>query len=1203
MKNIFKSVLSIFMVICMLLSFAVISNAATSSTLLTIYADNMLFEQNEISVIAGKGPAGATISLDLVKNSTSELVYQKSATVNMAGDFEINIQAPAGSYEEYTVNLYENGTLFRSLSNVVFGELWLASGQSNMQLALNVTIEGQDMMNSGRVGSKWIRVLMSQGFTTYDGKTDGTSSAPDPQQDIPDCYWMRADSDAVYNVSAVAYHFAEKLQADLNMPVGILSANVGGSLIATWLSRQTIETDPGLLNVLQTTDQYIALNKWKRDSSQVFTMTANYNMKLYPLRRFRIAGMIWFQGESEIMLYPELNYNILLTALQNDISTTFSYSKGTVPIVLTELPAYPYTYNNQNNSVGVYYRNYDFVRFKNTNPSIRAVTTINDVPLTYNNDFGNIHPLVKKPVGERMAYAAEGLVYKKSNIKGAPELLSYTVEDNSMYLKFNNVGDGLATDGKKLSGFSICGDNKIYVEAEAKIVSKNTVKVWNDKLANPKAVCYKSGALNMSANLYSTLNGKLVMPAETIITDGVIDYTKAWGYADWTNCENATTWHNNITAVCGDYPTWVINDGEISYEKSSAFSGSAGIHLKGPANVNVNLEPNINYISIANNGLTTYKFDDTYKDWSNYTSLSFMVRNNGSNPANFGGLLNMTNIGSFIPYIVNGQVGMGCTIPADGKWHEINMDFEHQIFNGDTSNYGFSSTMENWFDEILRAIFVFSSSSNFDLSIDDFRFTTADCNKDIARTIETEHNMYNWYTITEPTCSSKGSEKRVCQNIDCEYTETREIPVKNHTPVTDKGYAATCTSDGLTDGSHCYYCNAVIKEREVIKSPGHKIGDWNTVTPATCKQAGLHTKTCSVCKQVVESEEIPQLTHIPNSGTVLTKATCTKKGEKAVYCTLCKEFLYNEDIDMLPHSVVTQQAVEPTCTKTGLTEGKTCSVCKLKIVKQEVVPAKGHTEVIDKSVPATCTQSGLTEGKHCSVCNLILKIQITVKAKGHTSGTPVKENEVPSTCSKQGSYDEVVYCTVCKNEVTRTTKALKLAAHTPGEWVVSTPATTTAPGLEVQKCAVCTQVIDSREIPQITEIKITAKEGSGLTIDDTYNMIFGVPEGSVDIDDLIETVNCTVEYEETAEGFGTGTLVKVKDAQTVVKTYKIVVSYDVTGDGYCDAFDVSVLSSVSNYESEFEENSAYFFAGDVAEDGFIDAFDLSQLTAKANYEF
>ena len=155
----------------------------------------------------------------------------------------------------------------------------------------------------------------------------------------------------------------------------------------------------------------------------------------------------------------------------------------------------------------------------------------------------------------------------------------------------------------------------------------------------------------------------------------------------------------------------------------------------------------------------------------------------------------------------------------------------------------------------------------------------------------------------------------------------------------------------------------------------------------------------------------------------------------------------------------------------------------------------------------------------------------------------------------------------------------------------------------MQKCAVCTQVIDSREIPQITEIKITAKEGSGLTIDDTYNMIFGVPEGSVDIDDLIETVNCTVEYEETAEGFGTGTLVKVKDAQTVVKTYKIVLTYDVTGDGYCDAFDVSVLSSVSNYESEFEENSAYFFAGDVAEDGFIDAFDLSQLTAKANYEF
>ena len=83
------------------------------------------------------------------------------------------------------------------------------------------------------------------------------------------------------------------------------------------------------------------------------------------------------------------------------------------------------------------------------------------------------------------------------------------------------------------------------------------------------------------------------------------------------------------------------------------------------------------------------------------------------------------------------------------------------------------------------------------------------------------------------------------------------------------------------------------------------------------------------------------------------------------------------------HNVVIDKAVEPTCTKTGLTEGSHCSICGATLIAQKTIPAKGHTEVVDKAVEATCTKTGLTEGKHCSVCNAVIKAQKVVPAKGH----------------------------------------------------------------------------------------------------------------------------------------------------------------------------------------------------------------------------
>ncbi len=172
-------------------------------------------------------------------------------------------------------------------------------------------------------------------------------------------------------------------------------------------------------------------------------------------------------------------------------------------------------------------------------------------------------------------------------------------------------------------------------------------------------------------------------------------------------------------------------------------------------------------------------------------------------------------------------------------------------------------------------------------------------------------------------------------------------------------------------------------------------------------------------------------------------ATCTAGGNSAYwYCSLCNKYFSDANgateisanswlIPATGHAMTATEAVPATCTEAGNSAYWYCDQCKNyfsdadgknEIAKDSwVIKAKGHTEVTDKAVAATCTETGLTEGKHCSVCEAVLVKQEVVPAKGHTPAAAVKENEKEAQAGIAGSYDEVVYCAACKAEISRET--------------------------------------------------------------------------------------------------------------------------------------------------------------------------------------
>ena len=349
----------------------------------------------------------------------------------------------------------------------------------------------------------------------------------------------------------------------------------------------------------------------------------------------------------------------------------------------------------------------------------------------------------------------------------------------------------------------------------------------------------------------------------------------------------------------------------------------------------------------------------------------------------------------------------------------------------------------------------------------------------------TESDDYNNYTFS----GWKGSYTNITADADvyAQYTAAHY-----HTPETVSGKAPTCTETGLSDFEACATCGITLSEQTQLPATGHAWGEWLTITAATCSAAGKEKRICAYDSTHIEIRATQTAAHTPGTPAQenVVETSCSAEGsyDLVTRCAVCNAVISSEHktVEKLAHTTKIIPGKAETCTENGLTIGLECSVCGAIIATQKEIPATGHdwSEWTVTAAPS-CTSNG-SEKRVCANDSSHVETK-AITAAGHTEATR-EENRVNSTCSAEGSYNLVTYCTVCNTVISSEAKTIEKAAHTP-EAVPGKAATCTEAGLtDGVICSVCGEILTAQTVIAAkghTEQTITGKAAScteaGLT--------------------------------------------------------------------------------------------------------------------------
>src|SRR5581483_4284698 len=384
------------------------------------------------------------------------------------------------------------------LKDILVGEVWLVAGQSNMQLTLGETTDGEAAIAAA--SHPLIRLFNVSRQVAF------------RHQPGPLAVWQPCSSETVKTFSAAGYYFGVELQKELRVPVGLINASYGGSQAEAWTPVESLLASDDLSPCVERTRAWDEerprvkaafdeqMEQWRAavekaraegsrpprqpavpDALREYRIAASiYDGMIAPLIPFAIRGAIWYQGESNEARAQQ--YGLLLPTLIK--AWRDRWRQGNFPFGIVQLPNYREVKPEPGDEAWSHLREAQR-RTAMTTPGTGLIVTI-DI-----GEAGDIHPKNKLDVGRRMCRWALADVYGRGITGSGPMFREAGIAGSRIVLTFDQAGAGLRIrDGNRLDEFAIAGADREWHWAEAKIIGRNRVEVWSDAVSQPRAVRY-----------------------------------------------------------------------------------------------------------------------------------------------------------------------------------------------------------------------------------------------------------------------------------------------------------------------------------------------------------------------------------------------------------------------------------------------------------------------------------------------------------------------------------------------------------------------------------------------------------------------------------------------------------------------------------------------------------------------------------------
>lgn len=438
-----------------LMLFALLAMGANAKVKMPeILGDNMVLQQNTKVKLWGDAEPNKTVT---VKVSWSDDNFRTQADKD--GNWLLWVPTPSASYENREISISDGERI--TLRNILIGEVWFCSGQSNMEMPLNgfwncpILDANETIANAGQ--NKGIR------FATIPKTPVFTPQASCPGK------WQVCNAETAAGFSATAYHFATALNRALDIPVGVINCSWGGSKVESWTNREMLETYKDIDLSKE------GINK----VSEYLRPLLMYNGMLKPLTNYTIKGFLWYQGESNVG-----KHDTYAQRLANMVELwRKDWGLGNLPFYYVEIAPYQYGEGEW----GAYLREAQY-KAQSLIPNSGMIST-NDLVEEY--EAANVHPKNKTLVGKRLSYMALNYTYGYKTVAcNGPEYKSMEIKDDKAYLSFNYTQDGFSRE-KGIIGFEIAGADKIFHPATAVTdLNKKIIVVSSEEVKVPVAVRY-----------------------------------------------------------------------------------------------------------------------------------------------------------------------------------------------------------------------------------------------------------------------------------------------------------------------------------------------------------------------------------------------------------------------------------------------------------------------------------------------------------------------------------------------------------------------------------------------------------------------------------------------------------------------------------------------------------------------------------------